>query len=83
MPFTQKLGGNNKKLGINTNDSLGKNCLSSNQTEYIYKKVELGNLINKNTMKEEIDPDIELAEPQGPSMLALQYHFFIHDVDKH
>ena len=30
------------------------------QTEYIYKKVELGSLINKDTIKEEIDPDIEL-----------------------
>ena len=60
MPFSQKLGGNSKKAGIDRNDSLGKNCLSSKQTEYIYKKVELGNLINKNTMKEEIDPDIEL-----------------------
>ena len=30
------------------------------QTEYIYKKVELGSLINKDTIKEVIDPDIEL-----------------------
>ena len=30
------------------------------QADYIYRKVELGSLINKNTMKEEIDPDIEL-----------------------
>ena len=27
---------------------------------YIYRKVELGSLINKITMKEEIDPDVEL-----------------------
>ena len=60
MPFNQKLGGNSKKTGIDRNNSLGKNCLSSKQTEYIYKKVELGKLINKNTMKEEIDPDMEL-----------------------
>ena len=37
-----------------------KRFLSSKQTEYIYKKVELGNLINKNTMKQKIDPDVEL-----------------------
>ena len=30
------------------------------QTEYIYKKVELGSLINKDTIKEEIDSDAEL-----------------------
>ena len=60
MPFSQKLGGNSKKVGIDRNDSLGRNCLSPKQTEYICKKVELGTLINKNTMKEEIDTDIEL-----------------------
>ena len=60
MPFSQKLGGNSKKAEFDINDSLGKNCLSSKQTDYIYKKVELGNLINRNTMREKIDPDIEL-----------------------
>ena len=30
------------------------------QTNFIYKKVELGSLINKNTMKEELDADVEL-----------------------
>ena len=30
------------------------------QADYIYRKVELGSLINKNTMKEEIDQDVEL-----------------------
>ena len=28
--------------------------------EYVYKKIELGSLINKNTIKEETDLDIEL-----------------------
>ena len=60
MPFSQKLGGNSKKVGINRNDGLDRNCLLPKHTEYIYKKVELGSLINKNTMKEEIDTDIEL-----------------------
>ena len=62
MHFSQKLGGNSNKVGIDRNDSLGKNCLSSKQIEYIHKKVELGNLINKSTMKEEIDPDMELDQ---------------------
>ena len=30
------------------------------QTNFIYKKVDLGGLINKNTMKEELDADTEL-----------------------
>ena len=47
-------------MEANRNNSLGKNCLTPKPTEYIYKKVELGSLINKNTIKEETDPDIEL-----------------------
>ena len=60
MPFSQKIGGSNKKEGTDINHRLGRNCLSPKQTEYIYKKVELGNLINKNTMGEEIDSEMEL-----------------------
>ena len=60
LPFCQKLGGSNRKVGSDRNNSLDKNCLTPKQTEYIYKKVELGSLINKDTIKEEIDPDIEL-----------------------
>ena len=60
MPFSQKLGGNNKKTEANRNNSLDKDCLTPKQTEYIYKKVELGSLINKNTIKMETNPDIEL-----------------------
>ena len=60
MPFCQKLGGNNKKVGNDRNNSTDRDCLTSKQTEYIYKKVELCSLINKDTIKEEIDFDIEL-----------------------
>ena len=35
-------------------------CLTPKQTRYIYKKVELGSLINKKTIKEEIDLDVDL-----------------------
>ena len=58
--LSQKLGGNSKKTKVNKNNSIGKNCLTSKQTDYIYRKVESGSLINKNTMKEEIDPGVEL-----------------------
>ena len=60
MPLGLKLGGNSKKDEINKNDTIGMNCLTLRQADYTYKKVELGSLINKNTMKEEIDQDVEL-----------------------
>ena len=60
MPFGSKLGGNSNKKEVNKGDSINKNCLTSKQADDIYRKVELGSLINKNTMKEEIDPDVEL-----------------------
>ena len=47
-------------MEVNRNDSLGKDCLTPKQTEYAYKKLELRSLINKNTMKEETNPGIEL-----------------------
>ena len=37
------------------------------QADYIYRKVELGSLINKNTRKEEIDQDVELDKMEDTS----------------
>ena len=34
--------------------------MTPQQTNFVYKKVELGSLINKNTIKEKLDTDIEL-----------------------
>ena len=34
--------------------------MTPQQTNFVYKKVELGSLINKNTVKEELDADAEL-----------------------
>ena len=42
-------------------------CLMPKQTKYIYKKVELGSLINKETIKEEIDLDTELRRVDDDS----------------
>ena len=39
---------------------MSRDCLTPQQTDFIYKKVELDSLINKNTIKEELDADIEL-----------------------
>ena len=47
-------------MEANRNNSLDKDCLTPKETEYIYKKVELGSLINKNTIKEETTPDIDI-----------------------
>ena len=44
------------------NKSRDRNCLISKQTEYIYEKVELGSLINKDTIKKERDSDVELGK---------------------
>ena len=53
MPLGPNIGGNNKRREISTNGSINKNYLTSKQADYIYRKVELGSLINKNTMKEQ------------------------------
>ena len=37
------------------------------QTDFIYKKVELGSLINKETIREELDPEIELDKTDNNS----------------
>ena len=62
MPFSQKLGGSDRERENIRNKSRDRNCLISKQTEYIYKKVELGSLINKDTIKEERDSDVELGQ---------------------
>ena len=60
MPLDPNLGGNSKRKEVYKSDSIGKEYLTRKQADYIYRKVELGSLINKNTMKEQIDQDIEL-----------------------
>ena len=41
--------------------------MTPQQTNFVYKKVELGSLINKNTIKEELDADIELERMDNNS----------------
>ena len=60
MSLGPKLGGNNKRKEVNKSDSVGNEYLTMKQANYIYIKIELGSLINKNTMKEEIGQDVEL-----------------------
>ena len=51
------------KRGENTD----RGYLTANQVNYIYRKVDLGNLINKNIMRQEIDQDIELDKSNDTS----------------
>ena len=67
MPLGPNLGGNNKRKEINKDNDVGKEYLTMKQADYIYRKVELGSLINKNTMKEEIDQDVELDKMDDTS----------------
>ena len=48
-------------------ESTDKGNLTAKQANYIYRKVESGNLINKNTMRQEIDQDIELDKMDNTS----------------
>ena len=60
MPFSQKIGGNDVRVGNIDSSTRSVECLMPKQTEYMYKKVELGSLINKETIKEKVDLDTEL-----------------------
>ena len=44
-----------------------KEYLTLKQADYIHRKVELGSLINKNTMKHQIDQDMELNKMDDTS----------------
>ena len=82
MPFCQTLGENDKREGSVRNNSRDRNCLTPKQTKYIYKKVELGSLINKDTTKEEIDPDVELDKIEHNSGDENVYKELIVNVSK-
>ena len=56
----QKIGGSDGRIGNINSSTRSVECLMPKQTKYVYKKVELGSLINKETIKEEIDFDAEL-----------------------
>ena len=60
LPFCQKLGGNDNRIKDCRNDSRDGNCLTPKQADFIYRKVELSSLINKETVREELDPETEL-----------------------
>ena len=58
MPLGSKLGGEITGRKFSKGEVTDKGYLAAKQENYIYGKVESGNLINKNMMREEIDQDI-------------------------
>ena len=60
MPLGPNVGRNNRRKELNKSGSVCKEYLAMKHADDIYRKVELESLINKNTMKEEIDQDVEL-----------------------
>ena len=58
-------------------DNVGKENLTIKQADYIHRKVELGGLINKNTIKEDIDQDVELDKMDNTSGDENQYRELI------
>ena len=67
MPLGSKLGGEIKERKISKDGNTNKEYLTAKQTNYIYRKVESGNFINKNTIRQEIDQDIELDKMDDTS----------------
>ena len=67
MPLGTKLGGEVTERKNSKDENREKGHLTAKQPNYIYRKVELGNLFNKSTMKEEIDQDIELDKMDDTS----------------
>ena len=58
----EKLGGNSNTEKDNRNSYWHRDCWTPQQIDFIYKKAELGSLINRNMIKEELDADIELSK---------------------
>ena len=59
------------------NRSKGRNCLTPQQTDFIYRKVELGSLINKETIKEDLDLEAELDKIDDNSGDEIPYRELI------
>ena len=67
MPLGPKLGGENTDRKINKGKNINKEYITTKQANYVYRKVGLGILINKNMMRQEVDQDIELDKMDDTS----------------
>ena len=59
MPLNTNIGG---QIRTDNSDSQENKYLMEEQARHIYKKVESGNIININMLKEEIEQDWELSK---------------------
>ena len=60
MPLGSKLGGEVDERINSEGENRKKGYLTEKQANYIYWKVESGNVINKSTVRQKIDQDTEL-----------------------
>ena len=67
MPLGSKLGGEINERKFSNGENRNKEYLTAKQANYAYRKVESGNLINKNKMRQKIDQDVELDQMDNTS----------------
>ena len=67
MPLCSKLVRENTDSKISKGENTDKGYLTTKQSDYIYRKVESANLINKNMMRQEIDQNVELDKMDNTS----------------
>ena len=67
MSLDSKLGGEVHRRKFSEGENRDKEYLTITQANYVYRKVESGNLINKSTMRQEIDQDIMLDKMDDTS----------------
>ena len=67
MHLGSKLGGEINERKINKGENTDKEYLTTKQANCIYRKVESGNLINKNMKRWEIEQDIKLDKMDNTS----------------
>ena len=67
MSLGSKLGGEVPGSKISKDENTDKGYLTAKQANYIYRKGESGDLINKNMMGQEIDQDVELDKMDDTS----------------
>ena len=67
MSLGSKLGAESTKRKIRKGENTDKGYITVKQANFIYRKIESGNLMNKNMKRQEIDQDIELDKMDNTS----------------
>ena len=78
LPLDSKIGGQ----GRNDRPSVGQ-FLAREQTNYIYKKIETGEMINTNTIEQEMEQEEQLSKIDNRSGETNPYHeSLVNNADK-